>query len=235
LKEGKWTLYTFSLFLAVWCSYYIGFFVCIFVLLIFIGWHVVNWDDIGGFGIRLLKFALFTAVALGMTAMLTVPAFLGLQATSNAENKFPKANALNVNVGTEDSINTAAERLTAGELSGLNEFFGREPVRFDAERKVSYVWGGPDDVLLNLKLGEFKAAAKSFLMPLRGFRKVLSNTADGVVPTTMEGLPNIACGFITLILAILYLFCRRIPLRERIFAVLLLFFFGCSFLFRTLD
>jgi uncharacterized membrane protein YfhO len=35
LKEKKFLLYTFSLFLAVISNYYIGFFICIFVLLLF--------------------------------------------------------------------------------------------------------------------------------------------------------------------------------------------------------
>ena len=49
LRDRRYVLYVISLALSVYCSYYIGLFVCIWVVLIFIGWHVVNWDDMAGF------------------------------------------------------------------------------------------------------------------------------------------------------------------------------------------
>lgn len=53
--------------------------------------------------------------------------------------------------------------------------------------------------------------------------------------TSMEGLPNIFCGFSTFILAIYFFFCKEIKLREKIFNLLLLLFLMTSFILRGLD
>ena len=236
LRDGRWSLYTFSLFLSIFCNYYIGLFTCIFVLLLFIGWHLVNWDDLGGFGMRLLKFAFFSLVAVGMTAILTVPTYLGLQSTSNAENKFPEPEAMNIVKTSSVSAAGFAERVNESDkFTDLFDFFDKTVPDYAEGRKANTTWAGFHDVLLSLRLGDFRHSLKSFIFPLRGFKAILSNTGDAITPTSMDGLPNVACGFVTLVLALLYLFCKKIPLKERLFAVMLLFFFGCSFIFRTLD
>ena len=235
LRDRRYVLYVVSLALSVYCSYYIGLFVCIFVLLLFIGWHVVNWDDAAGFWTRFWRIALFTAIALGMTAFLTIPAYLGLQSTSSAVNKFPTAYAMNIVSIPEVTHSSAIGLLTRGELKELYDFFGKEIPSF-AEDSVFYPsWIGAHEALLSLRLGYVGAFLSAFRIPLQGLRDVLSNTGTLTTPTTMEGLPNIFCGFSTVILAALYLMTKRIPLRERIFTALLLLFFGSSFLFRTLD
>ena len=89
LRDRRCILYITSLTLAIFCSYYIGFFVCLFVLLLFIGYHIVEWDDLGGFGARLLRIGVCSLIAVGITAVLTLPTILGMQSTSSAENKFP--------------------------------------------------------------------------------------------------------------------------------------------------
>ncbi|MBR7010179.1 MAG: YfhO family protein [Oscillospiraceae bacterium] len=235
LKERRCVLYVVSLSLAVYCSYYIGLFVCIFVLLIFIGWHIVNWDDLAGFWTRFWRIALFTLVALGMTAFLTVPAYLGLQSTSSAINKFPKTNAMNIIGSPEMSYQAAIRLIDRGELHKLFTFFGKEAPSYADASTFTGAWIGPHEALLSLRLGYPGAFLASLRLPLQGMARVLSNAGTLAEPTSMEGLPNIFCGFITLIMACVYLLCRRIPLRERIFTLLLLLFFGASFLFRTLD
>ena len=236
LRDGRYSLYTFSLFLSVFCNYYIGLFTCIFVLLIFIGWHIVNWDDLGGFGVRLLRFFFFSLVAIGMTAILTVPTYLGLQTTSNAENEFPKPEAMNIVKTDQIPASEFADRLSGSEaFSSLFDFFDKDIPEYAETRKANTTWAGFHDVLLSLRLGDLSHSLKSFLLPLKGFEAILSNTGDGIKPTSMEGLPNVACGFVTAILALLYLLCKKVPLKERIFTVVLLLFFGCSFIFRTLD
>ncbi len=235
LRDRRYVLYVVSLALAVYCSYYIGLFVCLFVLLLFIGWHVVNWDDLAGFWTRFWRIALFTAIALGMTAFLSVPAYLGLQSTSSAVNQFPGANAMNIVKIPEITHKAGIELINRGRISELFTFFGREAPTFSGDSVFYPSWIGAHEALLSLRLGYFDAFLASFRLPLQGLRDILSNTGSLVMPTTMEGLPNIACGFVTVILAALYLFCKRISLRERIFTVLLLLFFADSFLFRTLD
>ena len=70
---------------------------------------------------------------------------------------------------------------------------------------------------------------------LSAARQVLSGLLIGFAPTKMEGLPNVFCGFCTVVLAVWFLCCKRIPLREKLVSVALLLFFLCSFIFRVLD
>ena len=235
LKERRYVLYVVSLFLSVYCSYYIGLFVCVFVLLIFIGWHIVNWDDLAGFWTRFWRIALFTLIALGMTAFLTIPAYLGLQSTSSAVNKFPNAWTMNIVKLPELTHQEGIRLIDQGELHKLFTFFGKEAPTYSDASTFTGTWIGAHEALLSLRLGYFGAFLSSFRIPLQGMAQILANAGTLAEPTTMEGLPNIFCGFITLIMACVYLACRRISLRERIFTAALLLFFGASFLFRTLD
>ncbi len=235
LRDRRYVLYVVSLALSVYCSYYIGLFICIWVVLVFIGWHVVNWDDMAGFWTRFWRIGLFSLVAVGMTALLTIPTYLGLQATSSAVNKFPDSNAMNIVKIPEMTYREAMERIDQGSLSDLFAFFGRQAPEFNGELTFTPTWMGVHEHVLALRLGETGAFLKGFRVPLDGLGTVLSYTGTLAEPTTMEGGPNIFCGFFTMILAVVYLFTKRIPLRERIFMVVLLLFFGNSFLFRTLD
>lgn len=175
LKDRKYVLYTAMLALSVFCSYYVGLFTCIFVLLTFICYNICYWDDLGGFGSRLLRIAFFSLLGIGMTAVLTLPAFFGLQATSSADNTFPKEFALNI------------------------------------------------------------VSDKSIVGIVDGIRQIISQLGTGILPTSMEGLPNVACGSVTVVLAIAYFCTKNIPLREKLCAAGLLLFFCLSFLIRQLD
>ena len=70
---------------------------------------------------------------------------------------------------------------------------------------------------------------------LKASRQVLSGLMTNPSITSMEGLPNIFCGFSTVILAIYYFFCNKIKLREKIFNLVLLLFLMASFILRGLD
>ena len=235
MRERRYVLYMVSLALAVFCSYYIGLFICIWILLLFIGWHIVNWDDLAGFWTRFWRIGLFTLIALGMTALLTIPAYLGLQSTSSAVNKTPTTYAMNIVEGEDLTYQEGIELVDRGELSKVFSFFGKEAPSYGDSSTFRTSWAGFHEAFLTLRLGYFSSFLDCLKVPLQGLRDVFANTGTLVEPTTMEGLPNIFCGFITLLLAVLYLFCKRISLRERIFTVLLLLFFANSFLFRILD
>ena len=235
LRDRRFVLYVVSLALSVWCSYYIGLFVCIFVVLLFIGWHIVNWDDLAGFWTRFWRIALFSLVAVGMTALLSIPAYLGLQSTSSAVNKFPTAYAMNIVKIPDVTHQEGIKLIDRGDIHRIFTFFGKTAPSFGEDSVFYPSWIGAHEALLSLRLGYVGAFLQAFRLPMQGLRDVLSNAGTLATPTTMEGLPNIFCGFFTLILAVVYLFCRRVPLRERIFTVLLLLFFGNSFVFRTLD
>ena len=175
LKENKFVLYTFTLFLSVFSNYYIGFFTCIFVFLLFFCYQICRWESLSKFCKDLCRIAFFSVLAIGMTAILELPAFAALQNTQSSVNKFPQGFQLNIT---------------------------------------------DNDTWLGL---------------LQAMAKVAGNTAGGIEPTFKEGLPNLYCGVFTTILSILYLFCPKIRLRDKICAVFLLLFFNVSFIIRQLD
>lgn len=235
LRDRRYVLYVISLALSVFCSYYIGLFVCIWVVLIFIGWHVVNWDDMAGFWTRFWRIALFSLIAVGMTAFLEIPAYLGLQSTSSAVNKFPDSNAMNLVKIPGVTYQAAMEQINRGSLTELFAFFDRQPPTFTGDSTLTATWMGTHELFVALRTEGLGAFLAGLRVPLEGLRTVLSGVGTLAEPTTMEGGPNIFCGFFTMILAVVYLLCKRIPRRERIFTVLLLLFLANSFLFRTLD
>ena len=96
LRDKKFILYTLSLFLAVFSNYYIGFFVCIFVFLLFFCYEICRWKGFKRFFLDLCRIALFSALAIGMTAILELPAFAALQTTQSSVNNFPEGFKLNI-------------------------------------------------------------------------------------------------------------------------------------------
>ncbi len=96
LRDRKFVLYTVTLFLSVFCNYYIGLFTCIFVALLFFCYQICRWQGIRRFFADLLRIAVFSALAIGMTAILTLPAYAALQTTQSSVNKFPEGFRLNI-------------------------------------------------------------------------------------------------------------------------------------------
>ena len=175
LKERKFVLYTLTLFLSIYTNYYIGFFTCIFVLLTFICYQICRWKNFSTFIMDLSRIAIFSLLAIGMTAIVSLPTLAALQTTQSSVNKFPEGFQLNMT--TDDN------------------------------------W-----------IGLFKT-----------MMQVAGNTNGGIVPSFKEGLPNLYCGVITTILAVLYLLSNKVRLRDKICSVLLLLFFNVSFIVRQLD
>ena len=70
---------------------------------------------------------------------------------------------------------------------------------------------------------------------IEGFLKTIANSIAFVAPTTKEGLPNVYCGVIAIILGLLFFTCSKIKIRERIFCGVLEAFFIYSFIDRRLD
>ena len=89
LKERKFILYTVSLFFSVIINYYIGFFTCIFTLLVFICYEICRWKGFKKFFADLGLMALFTIIAIGMTAVITLPTYAALQTTNSSVNEWP--------------------------------------------------------------------------------------------------------------------------------------------------
>jgi len=96
LKDRKFILYTLTLALAIAANYYIGLFVCIFVFLLFFIYEICRWQGIKRFFGDLFRIAVFSALAIGMTAFLELPAFAALQTTQSSVNNFPTTFRLNI-------------------------------------------------------------------------------------------------------------------------------------------
>ena len=175
LENKKVRLYTISLFLSVFANYYIGFFVCIFVVLIFICYEICRWKGFAKFFSDLGRIFLFSILAIGMTAILELPAFAALQTTQSSVNKFPEGFKLNI----------AKENTWKG--------------FFDAMRQVA------------------------------------GNMNGSITPTFKEGLPNLYCGLVSNMFAVLFLTSKHVKIRDKICSVLLLVFFNISFILRQLD
>ena len=175
LRDKKPLLYTFTLFLSIFSNYYIGFFTCIFILLLFFVYEISRWRGFKRLLADFVRIGWFTVIAIGMTCILTLPALNGLQSTQSSVNKFPEGFKLNI----------ADENAWAG--------------LFDAMRQVA------------------------------------GNTLGGIVPSFKEGLPNLYCGVGSIILAVLFLTCKEVKWRDKLFSLALLIFFMVSFIVRQLD
>ena len=118
LKERKFLLYTLTLFLSIAANYYIGFFVCIFLLLSFMGYEICRWQGFKRFFIDLMLMALFSALAIAMTAFLSLPTLAALQTTQSSVNTFPTGFKLNIT--DEDTFLGLLEAMVqvAGNMNG---------------------------------------------------------------------------------------------------------------------
>ncbi len=96
LRDKKFVLYTVALFFSVFSNYYIGFFTCIFVALVFVCYEISRWAGIKRFFMDLGRIALFSVLAIGLTAILELPAYAALQSTQSSVNKFPTTFRLNI-------------------------------------------------------------------------------------------------------------------------------------------
>ncbi len=96
LRDKKFVLYTAALFLSILSNYYIGLFTCIFVLLLFFAYEICRWQGFKRFFLDLCRIALFSALAIGMTAVLELPAYAALQTTQSSVNQFPKGFRMNI-------------------------------------------------------------------------------------------------------------------------------------------
>ena len=118
LRDKKFCLYTVSLFLAVYSNYYVGFFVCLFVFLLFFVYQICRWQGIRRFFQDLCRIALFSVLAIGMTAFLELPALAALQTTQSSVNQFPEGFKLNIADENTWKGLLDAMRQVAGNMSG---------------------------------------------------------------------------------------------------------------------
>ena len=118
LSERKFVLYTVTLFLSVFANYYIGFFTCIFILLSFFCYEICKWNGAKKFFIDLCLMGLFSILAIGMTAILELPALAALQTTQSSVNSFPEGFKLNIADENTWKGLLDAMRQVAGNMNG---------------------------------------------------------------------------------------------------------------------
>jgi len=182
LREGKFKLYIISLAVAIMANYYIGLFLCYFSFLLFIIYVVSDWSGIKSLGKNLIKMGIYSLVSLCITAIITIPAYMGLQKSYS-------------NSGRWDTT------------FRINQFL-------------------PDTAPTHDLVGVFKA-----------FGQILTNTLAFIAPNPKDvnRLPNIYCGIIAIMLAILFLSSAKIKLKEKIVNCAVLSFLVLSMIMRHLE
>jgi len=118
LRERKFVLYVVTLFLSVFSNYYIGLFTCIFVALVFVCYEISRWAGFKKFFCDIAYMALYSVLAIGMTAILELPAYTALQTTQSSVNKFPEGFKLNIADENTWKGLLDAMRQVAGNMNG---------------------------------------------------------------------------------------------------------------------
>jgi uncharacterized membrane protein YfhO len=210
LQNRKVVLYTVSLFFSIFINYYIGFFICIFIFLFFFCYQICRCKSLSRFFADFGRIALFSVLAIGMTAILSLPALAALQTTHSSVNTFPEG--FTVNIISGEAVAAARE---AWALFRQAKELGETPANLFA------IW--------------LDAIRVSIPPILDGMKQVASNMSGGIRPTFKEGLPNLYCGVATVFLALVYLLQKDIRLRDKLCSIALLAFFNLSFILRQLD
>ena len=208
LRDRKFVLYTVALFFSVFCNYYVGLFVCIFVFLLFFCYQICRFKSIWRSLEDLVRIGVFTILAIGMTAILELPTLASLQDTQSSVNNFP--DGFSVNIATGEAVDAAREAWNA----------------FTAAKSKG------DGDLISLFVA---AVGASFPVLLDAMGQVAGNTGAAITPTIMDGLPNLYCGVLPIALGFLFLLAKDVKLRDKLCCTLLLLFFYISFIFRQLD
>ena len=101
LREGKFRLYIISLALAVLANYYMGLFVCVFVVLVSVGYTIVEWNGWRKTLRDFFKMLGCSIVSIMISALLTLPAYFALGYSHASNNSFPQNFSVNMG-GTAD-------------------------------------------------------------------------------------------------------------------------------------
>lgn len=119
--HSKFKLYTVTIALSLIFNYYIGFMVCVFVAISFFAYSVLYWSGWKAALEKLGLFALFSALGCMLSAVMTVPAFLGLQSTQGAASG--GAGALRILHGFEELFSMLLSYHDPVAIDGLPNIF----------------------------------------------------------------------------------------------------------------
>ncbi len=207
LRDKKYILYTVTLFLSIFANYYIGFFICIFVLLFFFCYELCRFRGVWRFVCDFARIGFFTVLAIGMTAVLELPALAALQDTYSSINKFPEG--FSVNLVSGEAVQLAKEAWNAFKTA-----------KEAGEANFDLWW----------------AAIKASYPPvMEGMAQVAGQMGGGMELTYIDGLPNLYCGVLPVALGFLFLMAKNVKLRDKLCCVALLLLLMLSVIIRQLD
>ena len=164
MREGRYRLYICSLALAVFSNFYIGFFICVFIAISFFCLCIIQKLTVREFFLKLGLTAVYSLLALCMTAVLILPTWFALQNTFNSMSVFP-----------------------------------------------------------------------SKLVLYDSFFDVMGNFIAFTPPTVLDGLPNLYCGMISIMLAGVFIVSPKVPIREKVLNLAVLGFLILSCNLNVLD
>lgn len=87
LEDHDPKLYVVSLFYALYCNYYIGYIICLFLVLWFFTYHHRTIRRFFANGVR---FAIYSLLSGGLAAFILLPAYHGIMATAAGDMSIPK-------------------------------------------------------------------------------------------------------------------------------------------------
>ncbi|MEE0929832.1 MAG: YfhO family protein [Acutalibacteraceae bacterium] len=170
IVKGKYKTYVIALALTMITNYYIGFFTCIFTVIVFIAIMVIGKPSWKVFFRKLLCIAGFSVLALSIGVLFMLPALFALQNTHSIDNAIPA-------------------------ITEIYEYKYNDNI-------IQYI------------------------------SDILGNTVTYTKPTDKEGLPNIYCGFICVLLSAFYFRCKKITFREKVVSIAVLVLFICCCIFK---
>ena len=96
LRYGRFRLYVITLALSILANYYIGLFTCVFVLLVSIGYTIVEFKGLKDTLIKFVRMAVCSVIGIMISAVLTLPAYFALGHTQSTGNAFPTGFSINI-------------------------------------------------------------------------------------------------------------------------------------------
>ena len=207
LRDKKYILYTITLFLSIFANYYVGFFVCIFVLLFFFCYELCRFRGVWRFICDFVRIGFFTVLAIGMTAILELPALAALQDTYSSVNKFPEG--FSVNLVSGEAVTLAKEAWEAFKTAK------------EAGEETFDLW--------------WTAIKASYPPVMEGMAQVAGQMGGGMELTYIDGLPNLYCGVLPVALGFLFLLAKNVKLRDKFCCLFFLLLFMFSVIIRQLD
>jgi len=90
VNEGKFKLYVISLAVAFLSSYYIGYMICVFVLIWFVILSIIAKTDFEKLMHDFIKMGIYSIIGLMMTLPISLTSYIQLQNTVGTDDKFPK-------------------------------------------------------------------------------------------------------------------------------------------------